>query len=71
MKNISEQTLLRVGTSQANATQRFAPCPLSKSFPLITLQPNPELFANGTPQVIDALLDYKIDIAFYYGQSPS
>lgn len=65
MKNISEQTLLRVGTSQANAIIRLLPFieKLSVDYPATQI----ELFANGTPQVIDALLDYKIDIAFITG----
>lgn len=65
MKNISEQTLLRIGTSQANAIIRLLPFieKLSVDYPATHI----ELFAHGTPQVIDALLDYKVDIAFITG----
>jgi len=65
MKNISEQTLLRIGTSQANAIIRLLPFieKLSVDYPATQI----ELFANGTPQVIDALLEYKVDIAFVTG----
>lgn len=65
MNNITYQKLLRIGTSQANATIRLLPFleKLNDDFP----QMNIELYANGTPQVIEALLDYKVDIAFITG----
>lgn len=65
MHNSSHQKLLRIGTSQANATIRLLPFieKLNTNFPTMEL----ELFANGTPQVMEALLDYKIDIAFVTG----
>ena len=65
MKNISEQTFLRIGTSQANAIIRLLPFieKLNADFPSMQI----ELYANGTPPVIEALLDYKVDIAFVTG----
>lgn len=65
MNNITYQKLLRIGTSQANAIIRLLPFleKLNDDFP----QMNIELYANGTPPIIEALLDYKIDIAFITG----
>ena len=65
MRNISHQKILKIGTSQANATIRLLPFLqiLNKDFPKMEL----ELFASGTPQVINELLSYKVDIAFVTG----
>jgi DNA-binding transcriptional LysR family regulator len=65
MKNSTHQKLLRIGTSQANATIRLLPFieKLQCDFPNMEL----ELNAGGTPDMIDKLLDYKIDIAFIMG----
>jgi LysR family transcriptional regulator, cell division regulator len=65
MKNISHQELLRIGTSQANAAIRLLEfCEkLSKKYPDMKI----EISTNGTPSVIEDLLDYKIDIGFVAG----
>ena len=65
MKNSTHQRLLRIGTSQANATIRLLPFieKLQQDFPDIHF----ELYANGTPLVLDQLLNYKLDIAFITG----
>ncbi|MBP9612210.1 MAG: LysR family transcriptional regulator [Sulfurospirillum sp.] len=65
MKNMTHQKLLRIGTSQANAIIRLLPFleKLNADFPPMHI----ELYANGTPPVIEALLDYKVDIAFVTG----
>lgn len=65
MKNISYQELLRVGTSQANAAIRLLKfCKkLNKKYPKMEI----EISTNGTPTVIEDLLDYKIDIGFISG----
>lgn len=65
MKNISHQELLRIGTSQANAAIRLLGfCEkLNKKYPHMNL----EISTNGTPQVIDDLLNYKIDVGFVAG----
>lgn len=65
MKNVTHQELLRIGTSQANATIRLLPFleQLKYDFPQMEF----ELYASGTPQVLEKLLDYKVDIAFITG----
>lgn len=65
MKNSTHQRLLRIGTSQANATIRLLPFieKLQQDFPDIHF----ELYANGTPLVLEQLLNYKLDIAFITG----
>jgi LysR family transcriptional regulator, cell division regulator len=65
MRNISHQELLKVGTSQANAAIRLLEFieKLNKKFPNMQL----ELSTNGTPEVIEDLINYKIDIAFVTG----
>lgn len=65
MKNISHQELLRIGTSQANAAIRLLVfCEkLNKKYPDMKI----EISTNGTPKVIEELLDYKIDIGFIAG----
>ncbi|MFB1008448.1 MAG: LysR family transcriptional regulator [Sulfurospirillum sp.] len=54
-----------IGTSQANATIRLLPFieKLQQDFPDIHF----ELYANGTPLVLEQLLNYKLDIAFITG----
>lgn len=65
MKNISHQELLRIGTSQANAAIRLLEfCKkLNKKYSDMKI----EISTNGTPKVIEDLLDYKIDIGFIAG----
>lgn len=65
MKNISHQEILRIGTSQANAAIRLLDfCnKLNKKYPDMRI----EISTNGTPDVIDDLLNYKIDIGFIAG----
>ena len=65
MKNISHQKLLRIGTSQANATIRLLPFieQLQTDFPKMEF----ELHTGGTPHIIEKLLAYQIDIAFITG----
>jgi len=65
MKNISHQTLLRIGTSQANATIRLLPFieKLQIDFPTMEF----ELHTGNTPDIIEKLLEYKVDIAFVPG----
>ena len=65
MKNSTHQRLLRIGTSQANATIRLLPFieKLQNDFPEIHF----ELYANGTPLVLEQLVNYKLDIAFITG----
>ena len=65
MKNISHQELLRIRTSQANAAVRLLEfCEkLNKKYPDMKI----EISTNGTPTVIEDLLDYKIDIGFVAG----
>lgn len=65
MKNISHQEFLRIGTSQANAAVRLLEfCEkLNKKYPDMKI----EISTNGTPTVIEDLLDYKIDIGFVAG----
>ena len=65
MKNISHQTLLRIGTSQANATIRLLPLieKLQIDFPGMEF----ELHTGNTPDITEKLLEYKVDIAFIPG----
>lgn len=65
MKNMKEQTLLRIGTSQANATIRLLPFieKLQHDFPKTSV----EVYTGGTPSVLEKLLAYQIDIAFITG----
>ena len=62
MKNITHQDILRIGSGQANVALRLLPFinKLNKKFPNMEL----ELFANANPQILERLLDYKLDIAF-------
>lgn len=65
MKNITHQKVLRIGTSQANATIRLLPFieKLQRDFPKMEF----ELHTGGTPDMIEKLLAYQIDIAFITG----
>ena len=65
MQNSTHQRLLRIGTSQANATIRLLPFieKLQSDFPEMLF----ELYVNGTPLVLEALLNYQLDIAFITG----
>lgn len=65
MKNISHQEILRIGSGQANVALRLLPFinKLNKKYPNMEL----ELYANANPQVLEKLLDYKLDIAFITG----
>jgi DNA-binding transcriptional LysR family regulator len=65
MRNLKTQEILRVGSTQATATTRLTPfiTELDKKFPDMKL----ELFTNATFEILDALLDYKIDVAFLSG----
>ncbi len=66
MKNITHQDILRIGSGQANVALRLLPFinKLNKKFPNMEL----ELFANANPQILERLLDYKLDIAFLTGK---
>ena len=66
MQNINQQSLLRIGTSQANATIRILPFikKLSHDFPNMDI----EILTDGTPQITDKLYDYKVDIALIMGR---
>ena len=65
MKNISHQEILRIGSGQANVALRllFFIEKLNKKYPNMEL----ELYANANPQILEKLLDYKLDIAFITG----
>lgn len=65
MKNINHQETLRIGSGQANVALRLLPFinKLNKKYPNMEL----ELFANANPQILEKLLDYKLDIAFITG----
>lgn len=65
MKNISYQENLRIGSGQSNVALRFLPFinKLNKKYPNMQL----ELYTNANPQIIERLLDYKLDIAFLTG----
>ena len=66
MKNISHQEILRIGSGQANVALRllFFIEKLNKKYPNMEL----ELYANANPQILEKLLDYKLDIAFITGE---
>lgn len=65
MKNINHQDLLRIGSGQANVALRLLPFinKLNKKYPNMEL----ELFTNANPQILEKLLNYKLDIAFVTG----
>jgi LysR family transcriptional regulator, cell division regulator len=66
MKNITHQEILRIGSGQANVALRLLPFieKLNKKYPNMEL----ELYANANPQILENLLDYKLDIAFITGE---
>lgn len=66
MKNLNYQEVLKVGTSQANASIRLLDFieKITKKYPNMQL----ELSTKGTPDVIEDLLLYKTDIAFVTGE---
>lgn len=66
MKNITHQEILRIGSGQANVALRLLPFieKLNKKYPEMEL----ELYANANPQILEKLLDYKLDIAFITGE---
>ena len=65
MKNLNHQAILRVGSTQSNAPIRLLPfvTKLNHDFPKMKI----ELFTDTTPLVVNALLDYKVDIGFVSG----
>ncbi|WP_418186668.1 LysR family transcriptional regulator [Aliarcobacter lanthieri] len=65
MKNINQQEILRVGSTQTNAPIRLFPfiSKLNEDYSNMKI----EIYTNTTPYVVEALLDYKIDIAFVSG----
>lgn len=65
MQNINFQDTLRIGSGQANVALRLLPFinKLSKKFPNMEL----EFYVNANPQILEKLLDYKLDIAFITG----
>jgi len=69
MKNIEEQSSLRVGSTESNAVVRIVPFLLNmhKEFPKIQL----ELFTGTTEDVTKMVVDYKVDIAFVSGDPQS
>jgi len=69
MKNIEEQSSLRVGSTESNAVVRIVPFLLNmhKEFPKIQL----ELFTGTTEEVTKMVVDYKVDIAFVSGDPQS
>ena len=66
MRNITHQEILRIGSGQANVALRLLPFieKLNKKYPNMEL----ELYANANPQILEKLLDYKLDIAFITGE---
>lgn len=65
MKNMNHLELLKVGSTQSNATVRLVPfiTKLNHDFKDIKL----EFSINTTPNVLQSLLEYKTDIAFISG----
>lgn len=66
MKNIFHQDTLKLGSGQANVALRLLPFinKLNKKFPNMEL----ELYTNANPQILEKLLDYKLDMAFITGE---
>ncbi|MDD3008083.1 MAG: LysR family transcriptional regulator [Arcobacter sp.] len=66
MKNLTYQETLRIGSGQANVALRLLSFidKLNKKYPNIQL----EFYANANPQILEKLLDYKLDIAFITGE---
>ena len=65
MQNINFQEILRIGSGQANVALRLLPFinKLTKKYPNMQL----EFYINANPQLMEKLLDYKLDIAFITG----
>ncbi len=65
MKNINYQELLRVGSTQSNATLRLLPIidMLKKEFPDMKL----EISVDSSKNLKEKILDYKFDIVFING----
>lgn len=65
MRNVNHQEILRVGSTQSNAPIRLLPfiTKLNKDFPKMKI----ELYTDTTPLVINAVLEYKVDIGFVSG----
>ncbi len=66
MRNIDYQEMLKIGSTQSNATIRLIPImeKLNKDFNDMKI----ELEINSTLNLVKELLDYKIDIAFINGK---
>jgi len=69
MKNMQEQSSLRVGSTESNAVVRIVPFLLSmhNDYPKMQL----ELFTGTTDEVTQMIIDYKVDIAFVSGNPKS
>lgn len=65
MKNISKQSSLKVASTESNAVVRMVPflTSLHEDFPKMNL----DLLTGTTSEVINMILDYKVDIAFVSG----
>jgi len=65
MRNINHQEVLKVASTQSNATVRLIPfiTKTNKDYPDMKI----ELYTNTTPNVLNELLNYKVDIAFLSG----
>ena len=65
MQNITHQETLRIGSGQANVALRLLPFinKLNNKYPNMQL----ELYADANPQILEKILDYKLDIAFLTG----
>ena len=65
MKNLTHQEILRIGSTQSNAPIRLLPfvSKLNEDFPDMKL----EVYTDTTPLVVEALLNYKVDIGFVSG----
>lgn len=65
MKNLSNQSSLKVASTESNAVVRMLPflIALHKDFPKMNL----DLLTGSTNEVIKMILDYKVDIAFVSG----
>ena len=65
MNNINHQEILKIGSTQSNATTRLIPfiTKLNEEYPQMRL----ELFTDTTPNVLEALLNYQVDVAFLSG----
>ena len=65
MMNLTHQEILRIGSTQSNAPIRLLPfvSKLNEDFPDMKL----EVYTDTTPLVVEALLNYKVDIGFVSG----